>query len=101
MLKRGQPGIKPVLIDQLVMIAALNNTPFIHDENEVSLANRGQSMSHHQGCAPLGQVFKGLLNLLFRGGIERACRLIQQQHRGVFQHGTGNRDALPLATRQA
>src|SRR6266496_4632093 len=38
-----------------------------------------------------------LLNLLFRFGIERGCRLIEKKDRRVFQHGTRNREALLLA----
>src|SRR6266566_2872113 len=46
------------------------------------------------------ELFKRLLNLLFRFGVERRRRLIEKKDRRVFQDGARNREALLLTTRE-
>ena len=46
------------------------------------------------------ELFKRLLNLLFRFGVERRRRLIEKQDRRVFQDGPRNREPLLLTARE-
>ena len=44
-----------------------------------------------------GELFERLLNLLFRFGIERGRRLVEQQNRRIFQNCACNREPLLLS----
>ena len=47
--------------------------------------------------AALGETFERELNLLFRFGIERGSRFIEEQDRRVFQQRAGDRETLLLS----
>src|SRR5947207_14464593 len=44
-----------------------------------------------------GELFERLLSLLFRYGIERGRRLVEQQNRRIFQNRACNREPLLLS----
>src|SRR3546814_3347482 len=55
-----------------------------------------------QTCAlPIYQRFERILHELFGFGVERRGRFVEQQERRAAQQRAGDRDALPLAARQA
>ena len=79
------------------MGAALENAVFADDHDFIRAADGGQAVGDHQRCAPLGETIKRGLNLALGGGIQRAGRLVQNEHARVFQEDTGDGDALLLA----
>ena len=79
------------------MGAALENAVFADDHDFIRAADGGQAVGDHQRRAPLGETIKRGLNLALGGGIQRAGRLVQNEHTRVFQEDTGDGDALLLA----
>ena len=56
-------------------------------------------MRNDEGGAALSQAIEALLKPCFRGDVQRAGSLVEQQDRRVLQQGAGNRDALAFTPR--
>ena len=80
----GQLGVNAALLDELRVGAALENAVFADDHDFIRAADGGQAVGDHQRCAPLGETIKRGLNLALGGGIQRAGRLVQNEHTRVF-----------------
>ena len=93
----GQLGVNAALRDKLGMGAALENAVFADDDDFIRVADGGQAVGDDQRGAPFGKAVKRGLNLALGGGIQRAGRLIQNEHTRVFQEDAGDGDALLLA----
>lgn len=71
-----------------------------HDDDAVGCADSAEPVGNDQhGAASAGPV-QGLLHHPFRLGVQRTGGLVQDQHRGLLDEGTGDGQALLLATRQ-
>ena len=58
-------------------------------------------MGNHQGGAALHSGFQRGLHHALAVGVQGAGGFVQQKQRRVFQHGSGDGNALALTTRQA
>ena len=73
----------------------------VQNNNSVSLEDGRETMCDDQSRALVHQALEGLLNQAFTRRIQRAGSFIKQHNGRVFQNGTGDGDALTLATGQA
>ena len=62
--------IEPILRKQLVMVALLDDVSVFHDENQIRITNRGQSMRNNEACSAFHQVIHGFLDLDFGSGVD-------------------------------
>ena len=79
------------------MTSRLADSAMLHHHDQIGTGNRAQPMRDHKTGPMLHQLRQTLLNQLFAVGVEIAGRFVQNQHFGVGQDGTGNRQTLPLA----
>ena len=93
--------IESALCQQFLMITLLDDVPILHDQNDISLTDGGQSVGNDEGGASFHHAVKGLLNLDLGTGIDGRSRLIQNQHGGKTQHDTGDTQQLLLTLGQA
>ena len=61
---------------------------------------RMQPMGHQQRCGPTHEFAENIQEFFFRGRIQGAGRLIQQQDRRIPQKGPGDPNPLPLPSAQ-
>lgn len=98
-LRLDEPGVGAAALDQLPMRAALDLLALGDDDDVVGTTHSRQPVRNHHHGAALGHVVEGCLHNLLGVGVERARRLIQQQHLGVRDDGAGDDDALLLPAR--
>ncbi|EGY00670.1 hypothetical protein AZA_76900 [Nitrospirillum viridazoti Y2] len=99
-LQGVESGVGAVQGQQLVMRAGFHHPAAIDDIDAVGIDDGGQAVGDDQGGAPLLQPAQGVLHQALGLAVQRRGRLVQQQHRGVLQHGAGDGDALALAAGQ-
>ncbi len=64
------------------MGALLDNVAFVHHQDQISVADGGQTVGDNERGATLHQVVHGLLNQHFGAGIDRAGCFIKDQNLG-------------------
>ena len=74
--------------------------PLVQHHDAVGVPDRREPVRDHKGRPPLDQPVQRLLDLRFRFHIERAGRLVKNQHPGIAQQRPRNRDALFLSAGQ-
>mmetsp|Transcript_38779 Transcript_38779/g.91035 ORF Transcript_38779/g.91035 Transcript_38779/m.91035 type:complete len:247 (-) Transcript_38779:1748-2488(-) len=87
---------------ELVPRALLDDAAFLDDADAVGVADGGEAVRDDDGGA-LGlphELVERLLHHLLARGVQRARRLVQQQDRGVLDHGPRNRHPLLLPPRE-
>ena len=72
--------------------------PLIHDHDLIGRQDRGEPVGDGDHRSSGGEGFERLLDLLFRFGIERRGRFVEQEDRRIFQEGARDGQALLLAT---
>ena len=82
---------------QFVVVAELDELAAVHDDQPVSLAQRGQAVGDGDRGAAADQVVERLLNFLLGLGVDRRRCFVEDQDLRVDQQGAGDRDALALA----
>ena len=78
------------------MASLLDNLSVFHDEDQRSVADRGQTVGNDKTRSALHQLVKRLLNLQFGTGIDAGGRLVEDQHRRQAEHDTGDTKKLFL-----
>ncbi len=95
-----QRGVESVLTDQLVVGAALGDASLVQQENDVGVAH-GRDPVRHDDRRPLAHhAAQSRQNLLFRVGIHRRQRVVENQYRGIDDDRARERRPLFLAARQ-
>lgn len=69
---------------QFAVGATLDNLTVCHDQNLISIDNRGQSMRDDQCGAALAELFQIGLNRSLGAGVERTGRFIKNQNTRIF-----------------
>ena len=77
----------------------LDDRAVIHDQDQIRVANSGESVGNHKACAALHQLAHGLLNEHLGSGINATGRFIQNQDLRIGQEGTRNGQQLLLTRR--
>ena len=82
------------------MIAHFHDFTLLEDDNLVSIFDRRESVSDDNASllTCLHESIQSLLHLVFALGVECAGRLIQEDDLGLTHEGSGDSDALLLAT---
>ena len=93
-----QARVGPFRGKQLLVRTDLHHLPLAHHHDPVSPFNRGQTVGNHQGGAATHERVKFTLNMTLSLTIECRSRLIEDEHRCVFQKRARNCDALALPT---
>lgn len=97
-------GVKACVIaierQQLGMTPALDNTPLIHDENQIGLLDRRQTVGDHQRRTPLHHLIQGSLDMPLGLRVQRRGRFVENQQGCILEQRTGNGQALALASRK-
>ena len=82
------------------MGALLDNPSAVHDEDDIGVDHGRQPVRDGNGGATVGCRIQRLLHHALRHRIERAGRLVQDQHGRVLQQHPGDRDPLFLPAAQ-
>ena len=80
------------------MAALLNDAAAFKEQDAVGFLNRGQAVRNHKDRAAGHRLLQPLLHRCFSFSIQSAGGLIEQHHRWITEHRTGNRKPLQLAT---
>ena len=83
------------------MRAAFDDIAVVHNEDEVGVFDRREPVRDDKGGAALHELVHRLLNLQLGARVDGACRLVQNEHRGVAHHRAGDRELLALTGGQA
>src|SRR6266496_437558 len=79
------------------MVARLNDSPLLHDMNNVRMHGRSEAVSDDNCSAPSCQFAESFEPVTFRPGIKGAGWFIKDDYRGVTEESAGKRNSLPLA----
>jgi hypothetical protein len=83
---------------QLLVAAIAYDAPITENEDAVCDADRAETVGDDQGGAAFDELGESLLHRRLALGVESTCRLIKNQDGRVFEEGSGDGDALTLAT---
>ena len=86
--------------EQGLVCPLLDDAAAVEHDEPVHAADCRQPMRDGDDRAPFHQFGELFLDRRLDLGIERRCRLVEDQDRRVLQDHPGERDALPLAARQ-
>ena len=78
------------------MGTALDDASLFHDHDAVRVLDRGEPVGNHEAGASVHQGVHTALDQDFRSGIDRGCRLVENQGRGICNCGTGYGNQLSL-----
>lgn len=92
-------GVKTVFREQAFVIALLDDLAVPHHKNDVRVADRRQPVRDNETGLARHQFVEGRLNLELRAGVDIGRRFVENQHRRVDQHDSGDAEQLllPLA----
>mmetsp|Transcript_17792 Transcript_17792/g.50704 ORF Transcript_17792/g.50704 Transcript_17792/m.50704 type:complete len:823 (-) Transcript_17792:445-2913(-) len=92
-------GVDPLLRQQVVVAAALDDDPLVHDRDLVRVDHRGQAVrDEHDGATGLlDELVQRLLHQRFVLRVQRRCRLVEEEQPGLPEEAPGNGEALALA----
>src|SRR6266850_2576178 len=93
-------GVHPAERQQLVMRSLLGHDALLENDNVVGVANGAQAVGDRNGGPTLHQPRQGLQHQLFRLGIERGGRFVQNEDWGIAYERARYADPLPLTTRE-
>lgn len=79
------------------MRPALDDSPILHNENQIGFEYGGKPVSNHDGSPVAQSNLEGSLNGRLRFGIEMRGRFVKNHNIGSFQKKTRDRQALLLA----
>ena len=82
------------------MRSAAHHAAFVQHDDPIGVADGAQPVRDHDAGAAFHQLVQGFLHESFAGGVEAAGGFVQDQDRGILQHGTRDRDPLALAAAQ-
>src|SRR5919202_1942854 len=99
-LQAGQAGIEAVPGDEAVVVALLDDAALVHDEDPPGPEHGGEPVGDDERGPIQHQPFERLLHEHLGFGVERARRLVEEEHGRVLEDGAGDGDALALAARE-
>ena len=81
--------ISALFVQQLLMIALLQNFSVRKQNNIIGMLNGGKSVSYHQHSTDVLHFFQGILDQHFRFRIDVGGCLIQNHYGRLVDNGTG------------
>ena len=79
-LQLVQFEIKSILFDQFFVCAYFPDLPFIQYDDLICFADGRKAVGNDDGSPPGNQFVDGLLNQLFRFGVNGGCGLVQDKY---------------------
>ena len=99
-MRLPHPAVQIASCKQFFLCATCLHMAFVNQNDLIRGSDRGQPVGNHEKSSALHQPGHALLDQSFILGIGISCRFIENNHRSVFQHCSGNRDPLSLAAGQ-
>ncbi len=93
-----QLGVVSVECEELFVRTLLDDTPIIDDANDVGMDDRREAVGNDDSRTALHEVIQGTLHKTLALGIEGRSGFVEDEDRGILVDGTGDREALALAT---
>src|SRR3954471_6299834 len=84
---------------QLVMRSLLDDAAVLQHHDQVGVADRGEPVRDDEGCPTVQEPTQGALDLPLGADVDRARRLVEDQHARVGEQRSRERDQLPLSER--
>ena len=78
-LDAGETGVEPLLLDEFVVGAALDNAAVFQHQNLVGIANSAQPVCDDKTGATAHESLEGLLDESFGGGIDTGSGLVENE----------------------
>src|SRR5581483_695509 len=85
---------------QFSVRAVFNHCAILEDEDAVGQAHRAEAVADEDGGFTGGKVAELRKDFVFRPGIERTGRLVEDQDTRLAHEGAGESDLLPLTAAQ-
>ncbi len=95
-----EAGVDPRHVDQLVMVAALDHSAAVEDQDLVGRPGRGQPVGDGDGRAAPGQALQRALDPVLGRGVHRRGGLVEHEQVRVGHVGAGQGHELAFAGRQ-
>src|SRR5262245_16536548 len=90
-LRAMKSRIRSVSQQELVMAAALGDTPVVEQDDLIGVANGRQAVSDDEGRSTGDEALQRRQQQRFGLGIERRSRLVENQYRRILQQRPSNR----------
>ena len=74
--------VESALLNKLLVRTFFDDVALVHDENHVRIFDCREAVRDDKRRLVLHEFFKRLLNLDFRASVDRACRFVENEHRG-------------------
>ncbi len=100
-LRPPQPGVASVAGQQIFVRPLLDHASVIEHQDEIGVADRGETVGDDQVRAACEQRRQRFLHLPLGDGIECARRLVENEDARILQDGARDRQPLPLAAGEA
>ena len=84
----------PLLIQQIFVPALFDDLSVPHHKDQIRVADGGKTVGNDKGCTAMEQFFCGLLDELFRLGIDGGCGFIQDKDGRIGNNGSGKGNKL-------
>lgn len=78
------------------MVSLLYYLPFMHDADEVGVADGGQPVGYDERRTVAHQVLQSFLHQSLGLRIERRSGFVKNENRRILEYGACDREALPL-----
>ena len=90
------PLVGAVLADKLLVCAALDDLPPLHDQHLIGALDGREPMRDHERGLPVHHVLERLLDTVFRLHVHAGRRIVQDQDARLDEDGAGQRHPLAL-----
>ena len=77
--------IQPARLQQLFVRSALADSRVVQNDDLIRMLDGREPVRNDQRRAPLGELFKRMLNVVLGYRVQRAGRFVQNQDRRIFQ----------------
>ena len=86
-----------IALQKLGVGSLLDDMAMVHDDDEIGIDDGGEAVCDGDDGAVFHQRVKCLLDKMFRGGVERGCRFVENENRRILEQGAGDGETLFLA----
>ena len=86
--------IKRAALQEFLLLSAVNNLPFLQNDNLICVLNGRQTMCNHQQGLSFGKGHDGFLDFIFILRVSEGSCLVQNHNRRIFQDCSRNSNSL-------
>jgi len=88
--------IESVASEKLIVPPLLRDVAVLHNKDEVGVPDRGEAVCDHKARPAAHEGVHRILDHHFGASVDRARRLVEDEHGGIGENGAGYRDELLL-----